>query len=372
MLILLFCASFFIRKTLVKEEILSVLPVLAAEYMMSFLMFVILKSFIPRVKAAFTALLVLFLPFSFMNSCILRLKTAVFICILLFGIYMYLKERYITALLSCSLSLLGTDIPKHAYMTGGGLSVYNVGFTEGDAYFYPSILFCTAIVLLIVYYFLVKGLFKGADIICALCCIYFTLLLFLPGQSVSSDYAAAVLLIISAAVYKNKLLIISAAVVSLCSIMNYCREIFYISTVPMYGIIYLELTAYIMLICFILYENKAANAGRKAVLYIEARYVHLICLSLIYVLALYIRLLLVPKHIDTGDYATFLVPWIASYRELGIVKALSMGIGNYYVPYNLLLALSSVLPVPDHVSVALYSYGAEFISCIFKIGRAHV
>lgn len=365
MLILLLCVSFLIRKTLAKEELLSVLPVIAAEYFMSFLMFCILKGFISKIKAAFISLLFLFLPFSFMNSCMLRLKTAVFICILLLGIYLYLKGHYVTALISFALSVFEINIPKYAHMTDGGLNVYSVGYMEGEAYFYPAILFCAAVILFLAYYFLIKGLYRGTGIIYMLACISFSVMLFFPGQSVSSDYAASVLLILSAAVYKNKWLFISAFIVNFCSIMNYCKEIFYISTVPMYGIIYMLLAAYIMLIYFILYENKAVDTDKKAALYLNGRYLHLISLSLIYVLALYIRLILVPRHIDTGDYATFLVPWIASYREFGIVKALSMGVGNYYVPYNLLLALSSVLPLPDYVSVALYSYGAEFISCIF-------
>ena len=43
MLILLLCVSFLIRKTLAKEVLLSVLPVIAAEYFISFLIFCILK-----------------------------------------------------------------------------------------------------------------------------------------------------------------------------------------------------------------------------------------------------------------------------------------------------------------------------------------
>ncbi|MBO6137739.1 MAG: hypothetical protein J6O71_03915 [Lachnospiraceae bacterium] len=61
----------------------------------------------------------------------------------------------------------------------------------------------------------------------------------------------------------------------------------------------------------------------------------------------------------SGDFNNYLLAWITQYRQLGIVDGLASRVGNYYVPYNLYLALLSVLPVDEGI-------GISFLSCLFE------
>ena len=49
---------------------------------------------------------------------------------------------------------------------------------------------------------------------------------------------------------------------------------------------------------------------------------------------------------ETSDYTDFLLPWVERLRELGGLPGLGREIGNYNVPYMVILALISYLPLP--------------------------
>ena len=67
----------------------------------------------------------------------------------------------------------------------------------------------------------------------------------------------------------------------------------------------------------------------------------------------------------SGDFNNYLMAWITQYRQLGIVKGLASRVGNYYVPYNLYLALLSVLPVDEGIGISFLSCLFEYIAVIF-------
>ena len=51
--------------------------------------------------------------------------------------------------------------------------------------------------------------------------------------------------------------------------------------------------------------------------------------------SVYLRYKYTPLVEITGggsDYKTYTIPWVDFYRENGIVKGLSIGIGDYYIP----------------------------------------
>ncbi len=67
----------------------------------------------------------------------------------------------------------------------------------------------------------------------------------------------------------------------------------------------------------------------------------------------------------SGDYNNYLTVWVNQYRELGIVDGLKMRVGTYYVPYNLYLALLSVLPVDEGIWIPVLSCLFEYIGIFF-------
>ena len=59
--------------------------------------------------------------------------------------------------------------------------------------------------------------------------------------------------------------------------------------------------------------------------------------------------------VATSDYNDFLLPWTNRLRSLGGLKGLGSDIGNYNVPYMVLLALFSYLPLPPLYPIKLVS-----------------
>ncbi len=57
----------------------------------------------------------------------------------------------------------------------------------------------------------------------------------------------------------------------------------------------------------------------------------------------------------TSDYRDFLLPWTNRLQKLGGLKGLGADIGNYNVPYMVLLALFSYLPLPPLYPIKLIS-----------------
>lgn len=70
------------------------------------------------------------------------------------------------------------------------------------------------------------------------------------------------------------------------------------------------------------------------------------------------------KHGTSNDYFEYLVPWVESYRN-SIKDSFREGVGNYYIPYNVLLALASLLPVPTLFSVGIISCIFDYLTCVF-------
>ncbi len=70
-------------------------------------------------------------------------------------------------------------------------------------------------------------------------------------------------------------------------------------------------------------------------------------------LALLGRFLCFPR--ETSDFTDFLLPWSERLRELGGLRGLGREIGNYNVPYMVLLALFTYLPIPALYLIKLSS-----------------
>ncbi len=68
----------------------------------------------------------------------------------------------------------------------------------------------------------------------------------------------------------------------------------------------------------------------------------------------------------SGDYNGFLKVWVDLYRENGIAGGLKQIIGDYYVPYNLILAVISVIPVFDEgIWISVVSVAGEYLGALF-------
>lgn len=86
--------------------------------------------------------------------------------------------------------------------------------------------------------------------------------------------------------------------------------------------------------------------------------------------AAYIRIHLAPftdfNH-GQNDYNIYLKLWVDAYREAGVIGGLGQTIGNYYVPYNIVLALVSLLPGEPATGIAFFSCLADFGNAVMLI-----
>ncbi|SFP36104.1 Mannosyltransferase related to Gpi18 [Butyrivibrio proteoclasticus] len=90
------------------------------------------------------------------------------------------------------------------------------------------------------------------------------------------------------------------------------------------------------------------------------------------VLSIWIRLSYAPvTDIEGGlsDYNTSLLPWVREYSQLGIVGGLAKGIGNYYIPYNLFLAIIPLTGRNPAMLIAAVSALFDYLTvfAIYKI-----
>ena len=69
------------------------------------------------------------------------------------------------------------------------------------------------------------------------------------------------------------------------------------------------------------------------------KYLDWIIFAFMLVMSIHIRLKYTPLIEVPGwsDYKEFLQSWVEHYANLGIVRGLGEGIGDYYIPYNLFL-----------------------------------
>lgn len=78
-----------------------------------------------------------------------------------------------------------------------------------------------------------------------------------------------------------------------------------------------------------------------------------------------IRIMLAPYTDISPDYDTYYKMWVETYREVGIWKGLSMTIGDYYVPFNILYAICSLLPCEPWAPLAFASCLCEYVGAMF-------
>ena len=86
------------------------------------------------------------------------------------------------------------------------------------------------------------------------------------------------------------------------------------------------------------------------------KYLDEIMIGVLFLFSLIIRFHFL-KHGTSSDFVGYLVPWVNSYRE-SIRSSFREGVSDYYVAYNVLLAIASKIPIPTNYSVG-------FISCLF-------
>lgn len=91
-------------------------------------------------------------------------------------------------------------------------------------------------------------------------------------------------------------------------------------------------------------KRNDVTALNKAIFHLVEKNAFEICLIVILGISLYARIVMIPNCVLSADYNNFIVPWVNKYRELGIVNGLAEKVGDYYVPYNVLLAVIAQLP----------------------------
>lgn len=99
------------------------------------------------------------------------------------------------------------------------------------------------------------------------------------------------------------------------------------------------------------------------------KYFFEIVIAFILLASVFIRVYFTPNIELSKDYYACLDPWVQQYRELGFIKGLGTTIGNYYVPYNIILAIAAMLPMPSYVVISLASCLGDYVCAyyIFKI-----
>ncbi len=53
------------------------------------------------------------------------------------------------------------------------------------------------------------------------------------------------------------------------------------------------------------------------------------------------------------------------YREKGLIEGLSRNVGDYYVPYNIILGIIGILPVDDGIAISFISVLGEYLGAFF-------
>lgn len=66
-----------------------------------------------------------------------------------------------------------------------------------------------------------------------------------------------------------------------------------------------------------------------------------------------------------SDYKSEILPWINYYKENGIKNTLASGVGDYYVPYNLIIGVISLFNVDPVYPLCIYSYFFEYLMAFY-------
>lgn len=82
------------------------------------------------------------------------------------------------------------------------------------------------------------------------------------------------------------------------------------------------------------------------------------------ILSAIVRIHLSPYCIS-GDYQYFLTSWVEEYRKYGFIEAFGKEIGNYYIPYNILLNIIARFPWEPWVLISFFSCFADYVGAYF-------
>ena len=135
--------------------------------------------------------------------------------------------------------------------------------------------------------------------------------------------------------------------------------------------LFLSLSVLLFGILCILTHDKHAPEGQLSgidmtILKMTERWLMPVCLTAAFIIAALVRLSLI--SMESGDYTGYLLPWLECYKTYGIRDSLAILPGNYYVPYNLLLALTSKLPFEPYWSIAAYAFAGDIMIALFGAG----
>jgi Gpi18-like mannosyltransferase len=90
-----------------------------------------------------------------------------------------------------------------------------------------------------------------------------------------------------------------------------------------------------------------------------------IALGLLILISVFIRFKLAPNTELSPDYDFYYRDWVEFYRQNGIIKGLSNAPGDYYVPFNVIYALCSLLPCEAWVPLSIIPAACELVSAFF-------
>ncbi len=117
-------------------------------------------------------------------------------------------------------------------------------------------------------------------------------------------------------------------------------------------------------------EKKGLTPLDKVLINIIENHIYEIAVAVIVLFSLVIRYKLITFKFNgdyiSGDFRGFLRVWVDYYRELGVREGLSRTIGDYYVPYNIILAIISVIPIFDEgIWISVVSVFGEYLGALF-------
>ncbi|WP_044913858.1 hypothetical protein [Butyrivibrio sp. WCE2006] len=112
-------------------------------------------------------------------------------------------------------------------------------------------------------------------------------------------------------------------------------------------------------------NNSGITGFDKWIIDIVTNNLEKIAIFAIVLIAVLIRMKLIPETELSPDYKSYYLPWVEAYREYGLIGGLSKDIGDYYVPFNVMYAICSLFPCEPYIPIALFSLAAELVSAFF-------
>ena len=122
-------------------------------------------------------------------------------------------------------------------------------------------------------------------------------------------------------------------------------------------------------------ENKAKNPVDVFLRSLIEEHLYEIAMAVLILIAIVLKFKLASFKFNgeyiSGDYQNYLRHWVDVYRQKGIIEGLSRNVGDYYVPYNIILAIISAIPIDDGLLISFVSIAGEFMTSffIFKLGN---